>query len=167
MNISLGNVLQLWGTVIGDPLHQEGCVWVGDDGKQCRNTVPKTSRVEGASCLQALQDLPSNYSTKQKLVVGGKFFLCSECRRHRCRPRKWADSLIHTLSMEADRANNVENDAGASRGFQSLKLKRAPDCYDVCLCHDYVSERRNDADTSLAATPKKADPGMRAYRPNL
>ena len=118
MNISPDNVFRLLGQVIGDPLHREDCIWVGEDGKRCRNVVPKSSRVEGASCLQALQDLSSNYSATQKLALGGKFLLCSKCRRHRCRPRQWAESLIHTLGMQADQADNVaalnpENHAGA------------------------------------------------------
>ena len=118
MTISSDKVLQHLGQVIGNSLHREDCIWVGDSRKRCRNAVPKSSRVEGASCLQALQDLSLNYSTTQKLVLVGKFLLCSKCRRHRCRPRQWAESLINTLGMQADQADNVaalnpENHAGA------------------------------------------------------
>jgi hypothetical protein len=81
MNINPDKVLQLLSQVIGDPLHQEHSVWVRDNGKGCRNIVPISSQVKGVSCLQAIQDLPSNYLTKQKLALGGKLFLCSECRR--------------------------------------------------------------------------------------
>jgi hypothetical protein len=28
------------GQVLGDPLHRERCIWVGDDGNHCQNTVP-------------------------------------------------------------------------------------------------------------------------------
>ena len=123
MNISPDNVFRLLGQVIGDPLHREDCIWVGEDGKRCRNVVPKSSRVEGASCLQALQDLSSNYSATQKLALGGKFLLCSKCRRHRRRPRQWAESLIHMFDMPAGQTDHVaalklENHAGAPQREQ-------------------------------------------------
>ena len=102
VNDNSDNVFRLLGQVIGDPLHREGCVWVGDNGKRCRNIVKKQYRVEGAICLQALREAPSSFSTTQQLAIGGKFLLCPECRSHRCRPRKWAESVIRSLDMQAD-----------------------------------------------------------------
>lgn len=93
--------------VIEKILHCEECVWMKVDGTRCRNIVPKSSRVDGAVCLQALQDLSLNYSTTQGLAVAGKFFLCSECRRYRCRPRQWAQHLICQLNTRADQTKFV------------------------------------------------------------
>lgn len=72
------------GQVISDSLHREECIWTEGNGKQCRNTVSKASRMEGALCFQTFQDLSLNFSTTQKLAFVGKFLLCSECKRHRC-----------------------------------------------------------------------------------
>lgn len=104
MNLSLDNVFRHMGRVMGDPLHREACVWMGEDGKRCGNIVKKEDRVNGAICLQALREIPSRYSTKYQLAMGGRFLLCSRCRSHRCRPRKWAESVIRSLEMRADQA---------------------------------------------------------------
>lgn len=104
MNLSLDNVFRHMGRVMGDPLHREACVWMGEDRKRCGNIVKKEDRVKGAICLQALREIPSSYSTTHQLAMGGTFLLCSHCRSHRYRPRKWAESVIRSLDKRTDQA---------------------------------------------------------------
>lgn len=92
--------------VIGDALHREACMWMDEDGKRCQNIVSKSSRVDGAVCLQAMQDLSLSYSTAQRLAVVRKFFLCSECRHHRFRPGKCDQ---HSMCQSNRRGGQTES----------------------------------------------------------
>jgi hypothetical protein len=90
------------GQVLGDPLHRERCIWVGDDGNHCQNTVPLDSRINGALCFQLLQSPLLVYSLVQRFSSAAKQLLCFECRRHRCRAKVWATRFLHLLDQAKD-----------------------------------------------------------------
>jgi hypothetical protein len=60
--------------------------------------------------------------------MGGKFLLCSHYKNHRCRPRKWAESVIRTLDKRANQAEMTTDlhlescDASGEQGKWPLSL---------------------------------------------
>jgi hypothetical protein len=67
------------GQVLGDPLHRERCIWAGDDGNHCQNTVPLDSRINGVLCFQLLQGpllvypLAQEFSESDLFISGPRF----------------------------------------------------------------------------------------------
>jgi hypothetical protein len=90
------------GQVLGDPLHRERCIWAGDDGNHCQNTVPLDSRINGVLCFQLLQNLAFAYPPAQGLSLAAKRLFRLECRRRRCRPKVWATRFLHLLDQAKD-----------------------------------------------------------------
>jgi hypothetical protein len=95
------------GQVLGDPLHRERCIWVGDDGNHCQNTVPLDSRINGVLCFQLLQGTPFAYPLAQEFSFAAKQLLCFECRGHRCRRKLWATRFLQLLDVRQDQAEDV------------------------------------------------------------
>jgi hypothetical protein len=96
------------GQVLGDPLHRERCIWAGDDGNHCQNTVPLDSRINGALCFQLLQGPLLVYPLAQGFPSAAKQLLCFECRRHRCRAKVWATRFLHLLDQAKDVTVHME-----------------------------------------------------------
>jgi hypothetical protein len=90
------------GQVLGDPLHRERCIWAGDEGNHCQNTVPLDCRINGVLCFQLLQNPAFAYPPAQGLSLAAKRLFCLECRRHRCRPKVWATRFLHLLDQAKD-----------------------------------------------------------------
>ncbi|CAG8230205.1 unnamed protein product [Penicillium nalgiovense] len=91
------------GQVLGDPLHRERCIWAGDDGNHCQNTVPLDSRTNGVLCFQLLQGPLLVYPlAQQEISSAAKQLLCFECRRHRCRSKVWATRFLRQLDQATD-----------------------------------------------------------------
>ncbi|CAG8099500.1 unnamed protein product [Penicillium nalgiovense] len=88
--------------VLGDPLHRERCIWVGDDGNHCQNTVPLGCRINGVLCFQLLQNPPFAYLPVQEFSSAAKRLFCLECRRHRCRSKVWATRFLRQLDQAKD-----------------------------------------------------------------
>lgn len=95
------------GQVLGDPLHRERCIWVGDDGNHCQNTVPLDSRINGVLCFQLSLNPPFAYPSAQGFSSAAKQLFCFECRRHRCRPKVWASRFLNLLDVRRDQAKDV------------------------------------------------------------
>jgi hypothetical protein len=90
------------GQVLGDLLHRERCIWVGDDGNHCQNTVPLDSRINGVFCFQLLQNPPFAYPPAQEFSSAAKRLFCLECRCHCCRPKVWATRFLRQLDQAKD-----------------------------------------------------------------
>jgi hypothetical protein len=95
------------GQVLGDPLHRERCIWVGDDGNHCQNTVPLDSRINGVLCFQLLQAPQFAYQLAQEFSLAAKQLLCFECRRHRCRRKLSATRILQLLDGRQDKSKDV------------------------------------------------------------
>jgi hypothetical protein len=87
----------LFGRVIGDPLHQTQCLW-STDRYRCSNEVPKESRSYGVICLNMARVSPKR-RLRPNVIQAVKYFLCKDCRGHRGRVTecadKWVEQLLH------------------------------------------------------------------------
>ncbi|CAG7932896.1 unnamed protein product [Penicillium olsonii] len=107
----------LFGRVIGDPTHRLECIWAKDDGARCRNTVPKSSRINGALCLGMFHELPVSHSHEMRLSMAARYMLCAECSRHSSRSRDCAQrwmKLLHARANRVDQATQIEQDGHSS-----------------------------------------------------
>jgi len=103
MSCNPAHLQWILGQVLGDPLHRERCIWAGDDGNHCQNTVPLDSRTNGVLCFQLLQGPLLVYPlAQQEISSAAKQLLCFECRRHRCRAKVWATRFLHLLDQAKD-----------------------------------------------------------------
>jgi hypothetical protein len=107
MSWNLAHLDWVLGQALGDPLHRERCIWVGDDGDHCQNTMPLDSRINGVLCFQLLQAPPFAYPLAQEFSLAAKQLFCFECRRHRCRRKLWATRILQLLNVRQDQAKDV------------------------------------------------------------
>lgn len=86
----------LFGRVIGDPLHQTQCLW-STDRYRCSNEVPKESRRDGGICLGMARFSPKCL-LRPNIIQAVKHLLCKDCRGHRGRVTecvdKWTEQLL-------------------------------------------------------------------------
>lgn len=107
----------LFDQVIGDPAHRLDCLWARDDGARCGNTVPKSSRINGAICLRMFQVFPVNHSHELRLSKAARYLLCEECSRHSSRARVCAKRWMKLLHA---RVNSSANTTQIQNGCSSV-----------------------------------------------
>lgn len=89
--------------IVGNPYHRSACQGTRDNGAQCHNDVPKSSRINGSIQLGLFDGGPIILPSKTSLTGAAKFMLCSECRlgssqAKQC-ARRWAQNWNATLSQ--------------------------------------------------------------------
>jgi hypothetical protein len=88
-------ICDLFGRVIGDPLHQTKCLW-STDKYRCSNEVPMESRRNGGICLDMARSSPK-CRLRANIIQAVKYLLCKDCRGHYGRVKKCADKWMERL----------------------------------------------------------------------
>lgn len=88
----------LFGRVMGDPLHHTQCLW-NATGYQCSNEVSKESRSHGAICL-TMARVSSESQFRRNVTQAARYLLCENCRGYRDRvtecANRWANQLLQS-----------------------------------------------------------------------
>jgi hypothetical protein len=98
--------------IVGNPYHHPTCQGIRDDGTQCRNDVPKMSRINSAIQLGLFRGGPDSLPSESVLTGAAKSMLCAKCRPDNSRAKqctqRWIQEWNATLNP-ADIAPTTPN----------------------------------------------------------
>lgn len=91
--------------IVGNPYHQPTCQGIRDDGIQCRNDVPKMSRINGAIQLGLFRGGPDSLPSESVLKGAAKSMLCAKCRPDNSRAKQCTQRWIQEWNAKFNQAD--------------------------------------------------------------
>ncbi|KAJ6033787.1 uncharacterized protein N7446_007920 [Penicillium canescens] len=91
--------------IVGNPYYRQTCQGIRDDGTQCRNDVPKISRINSAIQLGLFDEGPPNCPSEAVLTGAAKSMLCVKCRLDSSRVKQCTQRWIQQWNATLNQAN--------------------------------------------------------------